>query len=64
MHNLLVTNIKLSRRVLTRNLLKKMMHLNLGTNEVERFVLKVCRQNVRKGRNKMLIRDTMRTKVN
>ena len=63
MHNLLCSNIKLSRKVLTKNLLRSLMELNVGTNEVETFARNVCKQNVRKDRNKKLIRDTMKHKV-
>ena len=54
MHDLLVNNIKLARKVLTRNLLKSLMDAGVGTNEVESAVNSVCRQNVRKVRNKTL----------
>ena len=63
MHDLLCTNIKLTRRVLTKNVLKRIMNLNVGTNEVEKFAASVSKQNVRKGRNVKLINYTMRTKV-
>ena len=63
MHGLLCANLKLARRTLTKNILKKLMWLGVGTNDVEKYVEKVCKQNVRKARNSKLIRDTMRTKV-
>ena len=63
MHKLMCTNIKLSRRVLTKNVLRRLMHLNVGTNEVEGYVAGLCKQNVRKERNHTLIRDCMRMKV-
>ena len=39
------------------------MKLNCGTNEVERYAQVVCKQNVRRGRNDKLIKDTMKHKV-
>ena len=63
MHDLLCSNIKLSRRVLTRNLLRNLMHLGVGTNEVENYVEKMCKNNVRKGRNARLVKECMRSKV-
>ena len=39
------------------------MELNVGTNEVETFARNVCKQNVRKDRNKKLIKETMKHKV-
>ena len=63
MHALLCNNLKLTRRVLTKNLLTKLMHLNIGTNEVEKYAKVVCHQNVRKGRNNKLIREAMKHKV-
>ena len=38
MHQLLCTNVKLTRKVLTKNLLKTMMKKNIGTNDVEKYV--------------------------
>ena len=35
MHDLLVNNVKLTRKVLTKNLLKSLMEAGVGTNEVE-----------------------------
>ena len=63
MHNLLCSNVKLTRKVLTKNLLRSLTGLSVGTNEVEIFATIVCKQNVRKGRNKKLIRSTMRFKL-
>ena len=57
MHRLLCDNLKLTRRVLTRNLLKKLADLGIGTNEVEKYARGVCRQNVRRRRKEKLIRN-------
>ena len=50
MHALLCSNMKLERKVLTKNLLRRMMTLRIGTNEVELFVNRISKQNVKKGR--------------
>ena len=63
MHNLLCTNIKLARRVQTKNVLMSILKLNIGTNDVERFAFVVSKQNVKKVRNVNLINYTMKTKV-
>ena len=42
MHHLLCTNIKLTRKVLTRNVIKTIMDKNVGTNDVEKYVKNVC----------------------
>ena len=63
MHNTLCSNLKLTRKVLTENLLTKMMRLGVGTNEVEIYARRMSKQNVRKGRNYKLVRDTMRSKI-
>ena len=43
MHKLLCTNIKLSRRVLTKNLISTIMKKNIGTNDVEKYVHVLCK---------------------
>ena len=63
MHSFLCSNLKLTRKVLTKNLLRKMMNMNVGTNEVERYVLRTSSQSVRNERNVRLIRNMMRSKV-
>ena len=63
MHTLLCTNIKLTRRVLTKNVLKKLKQLGIGTNDVEKYAGIVCKQNVKQKRNVDLIKYTMKTKV-
>ena len=52
MHNLLCSNVKLTRKVLTRNLLRSLMQLRVGTNEVERYAMMMNKQSVRGLRNK------------
>ena len=54
MHNLVCGNFKLTRRVLTKNLMTKLMRLKCGTNEVEKYADILCK-NVRKGDNRKLI---------
>ena len=44
MHQLLCTNIKLTRKVLTVNLIRTILKRNIGTNDVERYVRIVCKQ--------------------
>ena len=51
MHQLLMTNIKLTRKVLTSNVLKAIMKRNIGTNDVEKYVEVLSKQNVRKKKN-------------
>ena len=51
MHNNLCSNLKLTRKVLTVNLLTKLMRLGVGTNEVAIYASKMAKQNVRRGRN-------------
>ena len=63
MHHLLCNNIKLTRKVLTRNLIRTIMKRDIGTNEVEKYVDIVCKQNVKKKRNVSMIRYTMRMKL-
>ena len=63
MHDLLCSNMKLSRRTLTKNFLLKLKLLGVGTHDVERYASGVCRQNVRKARNVKLIRDILKHKV-
>ena len=41
MHQLLCINIKLTRKVLTKNVLKTIMMKDIGTNEVETYVKNV-----------------------
>ena len=62
MHKLLCDNLKLTRRVLTANLLNKLANIGIGTNEVERFASRMCRQNVQMNRNEKLIRNVMKMK--
>ena len=63
MHELLCSNMKLTRRVLTKNLLTKLMHMNCGTNEVERYAQIVSNQSVRKCRSNRIIKEAMKFKV-
>ena len=63
MHQLLCSNIKLTRRVLTKNLIKMIMKKDIGTNEVETFVKNVCKQNVNSRRNVGLIKSAMNVKL-
>ena len=63
MHDVLCENLKLTRRVLTKNLLSKLAALEVGTNEVEEFTKKVCKQNVVKTRNRKLVKKVMMSKV-
>ena len=46
MHDLLCDNLKLSRRVLTKNLLSRLADLGVGTNDVEEYTKNVMKQNV------------------
>ena len=39
------------------------MQLSVGTNEVERYARMMCKQSMRSVRNKKLIRNTMKYKV-
>ena len=63
MHQLLCTNMKLTRKVLTKNLIRTIMKRNIGTNEVEKYVGVECKQNVKKKRNVPMIRYTMKMKL-
>jgi hypothetical protein len=63
MHQLLCTNIKLTRKVLTKNVIRTIMKRNIGTIEVEKYVGLVCKQNVKKKRNVPMIRYTMKMKL-
>ena len=63
MHQLLCANIKLTRKVLTKNLIRSIMKKNIGTNDVEKYVGIVCKQNVRKMRNVPMIRHAMKMKL-
>ena len=63
MHQLLSSNIKLTRKVLTRNLLKTMLKKNVGTNDVVKYVNGVCKQNVKKTNRTIMIQFAMRMKV-
>ena len=63
MHDLLVDNLKLAKRNLTKDLLSRLMFLGVGTNEVENYAQRVSRQNVRRGRNVRMVRDMMRNKL-
>ena len=51
MHSTLCSNLKLTKKVLTVNLLSEMVRLGIGTNEVENYAFKMSKQSVRKGRN-------------
>jgi hypothetical protein len=64
MHQLLCTNVKLTRKVLTKNLIRTIMRRNIGTNDVEKYVRIVCKQNVRKKRNVGMIINAMKMKLN
>ena len=64
MHDLLCSNMKLSRRTLTTNLLIKLKQLGIGTHDVEKYAMGVSKQNVRKTRNVQLIRDILKHKAN
>ena len=64
MHKLICSNMRLSRSVLTRNVLKKLMGLRVGTNDVVKCARIIKRQNVRNQYDERLIRDMMRSKVN
>ena len=61
--DLLCGNFKLTSRILTKNLLTKLMRLKCGTNEVEKYSEIVCTQSVQKGDNRKLIKDAMKYKV-
>ena len=63
MHKLICSNLKLSRRVLTRNLLRRLLNLSVGTNDVMKCASMIMRQNVRNHYDEKLIRDMMRSKV-
>ena len=63
MHQLLSSNIKLTRKVLTRNLLKTMLKKNVGTNDVVKYVNGVCKQNVKKTNKAAMIQFAMKMKV-
>ena len=47
MHQLLCTNVKLTRKVLTKNLLKTVMKKNIATNDVMKYAKGVCKKNVK-----------------
>ena len=63
MHTFLCKNIKLARKVLTRDLLSKLVVIGVGTNEVENCVKEMSKQNVKPGTNMKLVRDIMRNKL-
>ena len=45
---------------LTKNLIRTILRRNIGTNDIERYVKIVCKQNVRKKRNVDMIRNVMK----
>ena len=51
MHTFLCKNIKLTRKVLTKDLLSKLVVIGVGTNVVENYVKKMSKQNVKPGRH-------------
>jgi hypothetical protein len=55
--------MKLTRKVLTKNLIRTIMRKNIGTNDVEKYVNVVCKQNVRKKRNVGMIQYAMNMKL-
>ena len=63
MHQLLCTNVKLTRKVLTKNLLKTMMKKNIATNDVMKYAKGVCKQNVKNTNLKAMIHYAMKMKV-
>ena len=63
MHNLLISNLKLTKNVATSNLLRKMLKLGIGTNEVELYS-KICSsQSSRKTIDRSLVKFAMKKKV-
>ena len=63
MQNLLCSNIRLTKRTATFNLLKKMKTASIGTREVELFAKVVTGQNVRKYQDRKLVAQGMKAKV-
>ena len=63
MHQLLCTNVKLTRKVLTKNLLKTVMKKNIATNDVMKYAKGVCKQNVKNTNLKAMIHYAMKMKV-
>ena len=60
---LLCVNIKLTRKVLTKNVLKTILNKNVGTNDVEMYVRNICKHNVQKKRNIGMIKNAMKMKM-
>ena len=63
MHNVICSNVKLCKRVITKDLLNELYKHGIGTNEVEGCVNKLCKNMVNKMRNQIIVKVIMREKV-
>ena len=63
MHSVLISNIKLTKTQLTVNLLKKLLRLGIGTNEVEKYSSICGSQSVRRKYDRSLVLFAMKRKV-
>ena len=63
MHNRLLSCVKLSRRVITRDLLSNLYKHKLGTNDVSRCVTVLCRDNENLKRRKKILSFLMKDKL-
>ena len=63
MHNVLCSNVKLCKRVLTKDLLSDLYKHGVGTNEVEGCVERLCKNMTNKIRNQNIVKVIMREKV-
>ena len=63
MHKYLTSNIKLTKRNLTLNVLRKLFDKNIGTNEVMNNAVSMSKQFVRKRFNDKLVKYVMQMKI-
>ena len=63
MHNVICSNVKLCKRVMTKDMLSELSKHGIGTNEVEGCVTKLSKNMVNKTRNHNIVKVIMREKV-
>ena len=60
MHNVLCSNVKMCKRVMTKDLLNDLYKHGIGTNEVEGCVEKLCKNMIYRCRNQNIIKAIMK----
>ena len=63
MRNCICSNVKLCKRVLTKDMLNDLYRQGIGTNEVEVCVKRLCKNMVNKHRNLNIVKSIMKEKV-